>query len=323
VEIEGGQLFALHNAEVRDSTPVQNQGVRIDKISEDLEARLPNWNAFPPPDEQPFWSLSEDRADPRPIIGRDEFRQNVLAMRADGAPRVMVVWGPAGCGLKYSVKLLRRTLESAASARVVEYSADNLMTFTPERFAQKLMSGINLTGFADDPMPQPNATENLPRFLRIDLPAWIARRLAQFAQQNAAAVPVWLVLNTAVEDFIWAHHLSDFVASLSGVHDPGQVSIEQPHLRLLFLASTSPALLPVGGVPRFEDDLTTYTAHASDFDQCVRRAYAALDKTMDLGTGTVYRDLADVMVQGVAPMARRKVLSELVRNLILTRLGQK
>lgn len=314
-----GQLFALHNAEVVDSTPVQNQGVRIDKIAEDLAERLPNWNVFPPLDQQPFWSLSEERDDPRPIIGRDELRQNVLAMRAEGAPRVMAVWGPSGCGLRYSVKLLRRTLESAASARVVEYSADNLMTFTPERFAQKLISGINLTGFADDPMPRPNATENLPRWLRLDLPSWIARRLAQFAAQNAAAVPVWLVLNTAVEDFIWADNLSDFVAALAGVHDPGQGLIEQPHLRLLFLSSGSPSLLPIGGVPRFEDDLTRYTTHEADFEQCVRRAYYALDKTMNLGDSAFLRNLARVTILGRDTMTYRKTLSEFIRGLVLTR----
>ena len=312
-----GSLFALHNAEVQGVR--QNQGVRIDKISADLVALDPQWNQFPPLNAQPFWSLSESADDPKPVIGRDEFRQNVVAMLGETAPRVMAVWGPPGCGLRYSVKLLRRTLDP--SARVVEYSADNLMTFTPERFVQKLISGIGLTGTASDPMPKPNATENLPRWLRLDLPSWIARRLAQFGGQTPSAVPVWLVLNTAVEDFIWADNLGDFVAALAGVHDAGQMSIEQPHLRFVFLAS-SPATLPLAGVPRFDDDLTSYTTHGTDFVQCLSRAWYAFDKNVVMQPPDAWIALAETMVLGKAPTERRKILSDLVRNLVMTRLAQ-
>lgn len=321
VDVEG-KLFALHNAEVEsDGSPERkNQGVRIDKISADLDVQVPDWDSFPQPDQQPFWSLSEDLKNPQPVIGRNELRENALAMRAADAPRVMAVWGPQGCGLRYSVKLLRRTL--GASARIVEYTAANLSTFSPETFLQKLVSGIGMTGIADDPMPQQNPTENLPRWLRNDLPSWIARRLEGYAQQNPAGVPVWLVLHIAADDFFWAANLSDFVAALAGAHDPGHAAIDQPHLRFVFLAS-SPASVPVHNVARLEEDLTHYTTHAADFHECLARAWFTMDRTLDLGPAEPWHDLADVTVETLAPgVSPRKALSDLVRRLVLKRLAR-
>jgi hypothetical protein len=230
--------------------------------------------------------------------------------------RVMAVWGPPGCGLRYSMKLLRRTLDPLV--RVVEYSADELMTSSPERFTEKLMYGIGLTESTDDSMPKPNPTEALSRWDRTDLAAWVARRLARLAEMTPTAVPVWLVIHTAVEDFSWKDTVRDFVAALAGVHDAGQVAVEQPHLRLVFLA-LSPAMLPIGNVPRFEDDLTSYTTHEADFEACVRRAYFALDKTMDLGDSKWLRNFARATADDLDPMARRKALSNLMRSLVLTR----
>ena len=312
-----GQLFALHNAEVEPPALKQNQGVRIDRIAEDLEAKLPNWDAFPEVVEQPFWSLNEGLDDPKPVIGRDAFRQNVLDMSKTTGKRVMVVWGPRGSGRTYSVELLRRTLDS--EARVVVYSADELTTLSPEQFAAKLVDGIGITNVAEDKMPEPKETEAPARGLRTDLPAWIARWLARLAEKTPTAVPVWLVLNAAVEDFNWKDNIRDLVAALSGVHDPGQQLIEQPHLRLVVLAS-SPAGLPIGSVPRFEDDLTNYTAHAAEFEACVRRAYFALDKTMGVAESEFLNDLAGATVEDMEAAGHRKALSDLVRRLVLQRL---
>jgi hypothetical protein len=309
-----GNLFALHNAEVRPiGIPPMNQGVRIDKIAQDLAATKPDWNAFPPATDQPFWSMNENLDDPQPVIGRNEFRENVLAMRAPKAKRVMAVWGPPGCGLKYSVKLLRRTL--GTTARVVEYSADNLSTNTPQKFLRKLASEIGLTGLAANPIPEPNATENLPRWLRIDLPRWVAGRLEEDAQRNPAGGLIWIVLNTAVTDFLWDDQIKELVAALAGAHDPGQVSIDIPQLRFVFLAS-SPHLLPIGGVPRFDDDLTTYTTYAEEFAECVQRAAYALDREAQLD-GPMLAAMADSVIDGRQLMEYRKAMSNFVRKMAL------
>jgi hypothetical protein len=315
-----GNLFALHNAEVRPiGVPPTNQGVRIDKIAEDLAATKPNWNAFPPATDQPFWSMNENLDDPQPVIGRNEFRDNILTMRVPKATtRVMAVWGPPGCGLKYSVKLLRRTL--GTTARVVEYSADSLSTSTPQKFLRKLASEIGLTGLAANPIPEPNAMENLPRWLRIDLPRWLAGRLDEDAQRNPAGGLLWIVLNTAGTDFLWDDQIKELVAALAGAHDPGQVSIDIPQLRFVFLAS-SPNTLPIGGVPRFDDDLTTYTTYATEFAECVQRATYALDREAQLDD-LMLAAMADSVVTSKQPTEYRKSMSNFIRTMVLSRLRQ-
>lgn len=314
-----GNLFALHNAEVRPlGTPPMNQGVRIDTIAQDLAATRPNWNAFAPATQQPFWSMNEDLDDPQPIIGRDEFRENILAMLAPNKRHVVAVWGPPGCGLKYSVKLLRRTL--GTTARVVEYSADNLSTDTPQTFLRKLASEVGLSGLAANPIPEPNATENLARWLRIDLPRWLVGRLEDDAKRNPAGGPIWIVLNTAVKDFLWDDNIKELVAAMAGVHDLGQVSIEIPQLRFVFLAS-SPHVLPITGVPRFDDDLTTYTTYAAEFAECVQRASYALDREAQLDAAIVAA-MADAVVVGKQPPEYRKAMSNFVRMMALSHLRQ-
>lgn len=313
VDIEGN-LFALHNAEVQPlGNPPMNQGVRIDDITKDLAVTKPGWNAFPPLTEQPFWSMNENLDDPQPVIGRNDFRENILKMRVSGAPRVIAVWGPSGCGLKYSVKLMRRTL--GATARVVEYSADNLSTDSPQKFLRKLASEVGLTGLATNPIPEPNPNENLARWLRIDLPRWLLGRLEDDVMRNPAGGPIWIVLNTAVTDFLWDDSIKDLVAALAGVHDPGQVSIEIPHLRFVFLAS-SPHLLPLTGVSRFDDDLTTYTTYGAEFAECVQRAAYALDRDAQV-TPAIAAAMAAGVILGKQPMEYRKAMSVFLRAMTL------
>ncbi|HST23579.1 MAG TPA: serine protease, partial [Blastocatellia bacterium] len=111
-----GRLFALHNAEVDEKVLLVNgkrvnQGIRIDKIAEDLAVKAPE--VFEPPekdDARLFWSLNDNAQDSRPIIGRSKFRELVDDMMAPEAERVLVVTGPPASGLQFSIKLLQHTL---------------------------------------------------------------------------------------------------------------------------------------------------------------------------------------------------------------------
>jgi S1-C subfamily serine protease len=320
-----GRLVALHNAEVEGGPAGQrlNQGVRIDYIAKDLAAKVPGWRVIPLPNEDAlaFWSLNDNPLEPQPIIGRTRFRENVLAMTGvtgTSAERLLVVSGPPGSGRRFSIDLLRRTL--GAQTPVVEFSPKDLSKLLPRQLVQALAGELNILGLAGKPpIPEPQSTEAIPRWLRGDLPRWLRDRLEEDKARNPARYPVWVVINTAMpegERLFWAENLKDFFAALVGVRDPGQEAVEHPHLRFLLLGSTSDAL-PVSGVPRFEEDLASADTYPQDFVTCLRRAWRSLDKTSDLGDDEPWRKAARREVARDADKSPvRKLLADFVRELL-------
>jgi len=312
-----GHLFALHESEVLNDLE-KNQGVQIDLITKDLKENFPAVASTVPPPERPYWSLTDDLADPRPIIGRDEFRSHVLDVHHGRDPaRVMTVWGPPGSGLRYTVKLLRRIL--GPSGRVAEFPADDLMTYTPDRFLTKLAKALQMRDFSANEIPKSKPTETLSRWARDDLPPWLAGRLRKEAEFDPGRYPAWLILHTAVDNFSWATNLDDLVASISGVHDQGQQPIEMPHLRILFLCSTLDPLPPLPGVARIDEDLSAGHAYASEFAECLARGLYAIDKEAPLGDHALWQIEAEEWTENLETTKRRKFLSEKVRRLILRR----
>src|SRR6185369_15381721 len=326
-----GRLFTLHNAEVEEEPEGKhlNQGVRIDYIAKDLAAKVPAWQVIPLPDEAPlaFWSLSDDPLAPQPIIGRTRFRENVQAMMGmmgmtgtagTAAERLLVVSGPPGSGRRFSVHLLRRTL--GAQTPVVEFSPADLSKLSPKQLVQALVGELNILGLAGKPpIPEPPSTEGSARWLRGDLPRWLRDRLVEDKARNPARYPAWVVINAATaagERLFWADDLKDFLSPLVGVRDPGQEAVEQPHLRFLLLGSTFD-VLPVSGVPRFEEDLAKIDSYPQDFVACLRRAWHAVDKESDLGSDLAWQAVAQIKVgedAGKNPV--RKVLADYVIKML-------
>jgi len=321
-----GELFALHNAEVYvTGTPLAqhgkvNQGVRIDKIASDLAAsnivlttQIANNSA-----RVQFWSLNDDPRDPQPILGRTRFRDLVAQTHTTGSPRVLVVTGPPGSGVQFSIRLLQRTL--GAQTPVVTFTPKDLQTLGPRAFLRSLVDGIGIKIRPEDPIPEAKETENLSRGLRLDLPAWLKRYLDQDQQQKVRRYPVWLVMNAMVpggERMLWAENLKDFVATLTGARDAGQAAVDIPQLRWLFLGQKLEGL-PVTGISYASEDLSVDQAYDEDFAECVQLAWnSVLDKEGEEIPKNLLLGMAAELAAAAGTLPVRKFLANSVRRMII------
>ena len=321
-----GQLFALHSAgldEKVDGKPL-NQGVQINLIAQQLLANVPELQNLPSPNDRPFWSLSDKENDPQPIIGRDFFRDSVLALHHDPKknvpPRVIVVWGPEGCGLRYTSKLLRRLV--GREVRIGEFSGDSFPLLEPNGFVMEVARQLALPTRLDVPIPSRTETEAPSRWLRRDLPLWLAARLEEGAKDEPHRFPAWLVVHTAVANFRWPDELEQVVAAIAGARDRGQPGIDMPHLRVLFLGSNPNSLPSMAGVDRLEDDLSSYTTYRQDFADCLSRALYSVDRESDIGDVANWENAASEWIEDLPEMKWRKRLSRAVRNIVMKRKGQ-
>jgi hypothetical protein len=318
-----GQLFALHNAEVQAAAgtyngPPRNQGIRIDLIAKDLRAAVPALGGAigQVADNLNFWSLNDDSANSRPIIGRKEFRKKAIEMIAANGERVLAVTGPVGSGRHFSIELLQRTL--GAQMPVVVVSPIELQTLDPRQFLRRLVDGLGVLGTAGKPIPELPSTENVPGWLRLDLPRWLFDRLSEDEQRDKTRYPAWVVIDTVMppgQSLLWADYLKDFVAALVGVRDPGQAAVDIPQLRWMFLASSTNTL-PIGGVVKLEDDLSNDTSYEEDFAECMKLAWFSIDKEAILDDELLKNtaNLITTMNAGNQPL--REALANGVRRLI-------
>lgn len=322
-----GQLYALHNAEVdtgANGPPEKklNQGVRMDKIAEDLKTVAPAVLEAQPDttDSVLYWSLSDDPKNLSPIIGRATFRNDIIEMLAPDVERVMVVRGPHNSGRRYSIRLLRHAL--GIRVPIVEFSPKDLQSLEPKRFLRVLINELSLTGVSSTDIPEVLSTENISRWLRLDLPTWLRDRLAEDEKKNPSRYPAWIVINTVMpkdERLLWADNLKDCVVALVGAHDPGQPNIEIPQLRWLFLASATENL-PTGSVKQREEDLSNDT-YADDFAACIALAYRSVDRDASLPELFLRNSANDRLRLNEAfpeaqRLAPRQALAESVLNLI-------
>jgi hypothetical protein len=319
-----GRLYALHNAEVRDAPGLPagakvNQGVRIDKIAEDLQAEAPEvLQAKIKLNESTLhWSLSDDPKKYSPIVGRTSFREVIKEMLDPKSPRVLVVSGELGSGRRYSIDLLKHTF--GLRVPVVVFPVSDLEKLKPKPFLKALGTGLGLSGAAVPDPPEDLKTENLSRWIQKDLPKWLLDRLQEDEQKNKSKYPAWVVIDTIKppgERLLWADNLEDCIAALVGAHDAGTAGADIPQLRWLFLASpTEP--LPTGGVPQKEDDLTKQTDYDEDFAVCFELAYRSVDKEASMehqalkGFASAFRKKNDLLAEKDR-LATRKLLSDLV-----------
>jgi hypothetical protein len=287
-----GRLFALHNAEVRrqpNPKNVLNQGVRIDRIADDLAKNRPDLIQAPAveDDSRLVWSLNDDLQNSQPIIGRRDFREKVKKMvTMIATERVMTVVGPANSGLIFSKRLLKRTVGSVVP--FVEFSPDDLQRMNPGVFAQRLVKGLGIRIPDEDPVPKPKGTEMDSRWVRLDLTDWVARRVASDRQRDKSRFPAWVIIDTAIwkkdgepERLLWADKLDDLILALVGVQDAGETRVNIAELRWLILApSNAPEILGLRDVPRLEDDLTHWD-YVAGFAECVAAACYSIDKSED------------------------------------------
>ena len=312
-------VFALHNGAVKlkrlDGRPL-NQGVRIDYIVQDL-AQVAGW----PPAKQAaaaqsvrFWSLNENFRSSRPILGRVKFMDHVHAMRGDAAERVLTVYGPEGSGRRFSVHLLRRYLGSGVP--VATFTGKELEEFKPPAFLENLVKQLGVPGAGEVKIPDENPHEDLPQWLRKDLPGWLQGRLSADVARTPSRYPAWVVIDlvTVPAPSTWATNLSDFLAGLLGAHDTGQTPVDIPQLRWLVLGPTADPL-PLTGVKRRAEDLNDGPTF-DDIADCLSLAWRSL--------GYPYVKWDETQVEAVLEdkdididEAPRQQLAEVVARLVL------
>jgi hypothetical protein len=276
-----GRLYALHNASVTPEGGGEievNQGVRIDMILADLN-REPKVVLPPLLDNNiGYWSLSDNANDPKPIIGREGFRQSVTKMMSPAvtsAERILAVTGPASSGRRFSIELLRRIVGSSVS--IVSFGPTDLAKLKPKAFVEALAGELMLPDIGSIPDPKP--TETTSRWSK-DIPTWLEKALAADQERNPARYPVWVVINTVVgegERLSWAADLPDLLSALMGPPDVAQVKADLPGVRWLLLGSPNSAFPPTRAPPIL-DDLTTASNmnYARDFVSCLSLAWRSL-----------------------------------------------
>jgi hypothetical protein len=318
-----GRLYALHNAFVKDKDGQKkekvNQGVRIDKILEDLQ-QPPAWtqNPLPPDGDRGYWSLSDDIKDPLPIIGRRFFRDTVLSMMNPKGARVLTVVGEKGSGRRFSLKLLKRVLST--NVPVVHFPPTDLRTLSPKAFITALANELALPNIGRS-IPDPKETEPLARWISVDLPGWLAEALAAGQKADPSRYPAWIVIDT-VEDvnkrLVWAENLSDLVSAMSGGHDAGQAGVDLPQLRWMMMGA-SLNIFPPTRLTRVVDDLgaAENINYSTDFADCLSLAWRSLEAREQIPSNLLGA-MAAIRVQRAKQETSsiRASLAEHVRELI-------
>jgi hypothetical protein len=200
----------------------------------------------------------------------------------------------------------------------VVFSERELQTCTPTKFVQILVQELGLSSAVE--MPQQQATEAFPRWLRVDLPQWLLARLVESQEQNVATYPRWVVIDTVATDnrrLLWAEQLRDFLVALLGGGERGQPSIQLTQLRWLFLSETSNAIL-LNEIPCVHEDLSDPSKLEQEFAECVALAFRSLNKPLADSTDNL-KFWAETVLAGNEGLPQRQVLARVVRRLLENR----
>jgi hypothetical protein len=386
-----GRVYALHNASVTRSTAPKppartwNQGIRIDRIAEDIRTQAPDYfvtepgwgttsehstsmgtttsstaipippasapSATPPrpatpisiavqpppvapmaPQSPPlapapdataedlsdYWSLNDQRYDPKPILGRKEFKKQLVQMAAAGRRRVMLVTGPKDSGVRYSIKLLHRVLPHAAAAR---FEPNRLANLKPDDFAMSLARQLGLVDVDKDPLPMPGANETVPRWIAGRLSDWIVRRVKATAQRVPGQFPAWIIVNCMLppnEPLQFGAGVKDLIAELVGASDGSRPPRDIPELRWLFLGSI-PDGVQVAPDQRVEDNIAAQTRYDEELRGCLELAWDSLgiDEAVPPTMASIITRFALDQRPNDPP---RKVLSDKIRDLVLEKI---
>ncbi|MHA6130460.1 trypsin-like serine peptidase [Pseudomonas fluorescens group sp. PF-1] len=191
-------LIAFHNAgrpkNFQGATQQCNQGVRIDHVISALPAVVTSASRNQPPADIKLWSLSTNLAAPRPVLGREDFKEMALnLMQPDVERRLIVVddaddvKGIGKSGKSFSAELLK-ALARGRSVLIVEFEAKELRSMGPDAFLREIgrRIGIDLPTLDTAP-PRPNDERQWTRWWANDLPHWFGDLLEQRAAANGTA----------------------------------------------------------------------------------------------------------------------------------------
>jgi len=318
-------LIAFHNAgrprNFQGATELCNQGVRIDHVISALPAEVTNASRNPPPADVKLWSLSTNLAAPRPVLGREDFKQHVLELMQPDVERRLIVVDDAEnvkaigkSGKTFSAELLK-ALARGRSVRIVEFEAKELRSMAPDAFLREIGRRIDLPKLDTAP-PKPTDERQWTRWWANDLPHWFGDLLEQravaadtvrtaMASENDREVAAATGKKLVLSELLWividnVHRyppegaMKELIAGMMAITDTDQVL--GPGLRSL-------RWLAIGHVPDFvrersieylRDTVSQEEIDGDAWTQCVQTAFeseGAADKFDD----SVARDFYDLV----------------------------
>ena len=191
-------LVAFHNAgwptNFEGDTKLCNQGVRIDRVIGALPPDVTSASRNLPPADIRLWSLSTNLATPRPVLGREDFKEMALNLMQPDVERRLIVVDDADdvkdigkSGKSFSAELLK-ALARGRSVLIVEFEAKELRSMVPDAFLREIgrRIGIDLP-MLDTAPPRPSDERQWTRWWANDLPHWFGDLLEQRAAATGTA----------------------------------------------------------------------------------------------------------------------------------------
>lgn len=117
-------FFGFHQGAWKSSDPVTNRGVPLTQVLAHLKS---NYGVSKlEPEESLIWKLGPDKND-APVIGCEEFQNNVLDSSMLGKPRIFTIKGDKGRGKTFHASLISALLPDVAHLKI-ELSAQAIAT---------------------------------------------------------------------------------------------------------------------------------------------------------------------------------------------------
>jgi hypothetical protein len=235
-----------YNGETKDC----NQGVRIDHVARALPTHIIKHSRDGTPRESALWSLSDRSDNPIPVLGRTEFKAAVLQLFDPHAAKRMIVVNEANdaepvgkSGKSFSAGILK-AIARDRPALVLEFSARELATATPEDFLGELCRRIGIDPAQYEPMPpKPSDERQAARWQSTELPDWFGQLLEDRAMAGAIAAQeraapgetgaatgrelvikelIWIVIDD-IHKWPPVRGMKELLAGMAGITDTQQV----------------------------------------------------------------------------------------------------
>jgi hypothetical protein len=251
-----------------------------------------------------LWSLSNDVAQPEPVLGRANFKQAVLDLHDLRSSQRVIIVEHADDALKDVGKsgksFSTRILQAIARGRpgfVVEFNARDVKSMSPEQFLARLGRGIGLTDLGALP-PRPTDERQLSRYWSFDLPDWFATVLEDRAKSAGTAALdagvdpakgsatgrepllrelLWIV----IDDLQLAPlegGIKELVAGMMGVTDGA--SVMRPGLKSLrwLLIGHTPDFVRGRTTDYRHDDVSQLNVGEAEWMECLTTAFISMGK---------------------------------------------
>ena len=305
-------VVGFHNAGrptgYQGTTAGYNQGIRIDHVVAAMPQALLDESRRGWTKDMALWSLSDDAANPEPVLGRANFKQAVLDLYNLRSSQRVIIVEHADDALKEVGKsgksFSTRILQAIARGRpgfVVEFNARDVKAMSPEQFLERLGKGVGLADLGALP-PRPTDERQLSRYWSFDLPDWFATVLEERAKSAGTAALeasvdpaqgsatgrepllrelLWIV----VDDLQLAPlegGIKELVAGMMGVTDGATVM--RPGLKSLrwLLIGHTPDFVRGRTTDYRHDEVSQLNVGENEWMECVTTAFISMGKGDDL-----------------------------------------